>query len=66
MTADDDRMEFAIRVRTARLKACMSQQELADMLGLEVFAVAALEAGRLELSPDRVAKLVGILPGLSS
>jgi DNA-binding XRE family transcriptional regulator len=53
MTADDDRMEFAIRVRTARLEACMSQQELADRLGIEVAAVAALEAGRLKLSPPQ-------------
>jgi ribosome-binding protein aMBF1 (putative translation factor) len=65
MTADD-RMDFAFRVRKVRLQAGMSRPELAGRLDIGVAAVAALEAGRLELSPERVADLASILQGLSA
>ena len=53
------------RIRAIRLRAGLSQQALADRLGVSKVTVSSLEVGRMQLSLDymkRVASVFGVTP----
>lgn len=63
MAPDSDKMlaEFGARVRTARLDAAMSQEELAVASGLHRTYVSSIERGQRNVSVANVVRLARAL-----
>ncbi|WP_120008429.1 helix-turn-helix domain-containing protein [Teichococcus vastitatis] len=58
---DDERIRFGRRVRYLRLKACMSQEDLADACGLDRTYIGGIERGERNPSLKNILKLAGAL-----
>lgn len=58
---DDGRQSFGLRVRTLRLDAGLSQEQLAEHAGLHRTYVSSLERGQRNVGLDNILKLASAL-----
>lgn len=60
MVENDKSSTIAVRIRTAREQAGLSQGQVAKMLGLQRPSVSEMEAGRRKVSAEELSQLANI------
>ena len=60
MTEPGDRNKLAEKLKTARTQAGLSQQEVANLLGLKRPAISEIEAGRRNVRAEELNRLADI------